>query len=131
MQSTLFWFVNTIFLQCTFLYFIKLYLKDHVTEDWSNDVESSALHHRKKIIFKSILENRKLIIKIVIIYHNITFFCIFDQRNAALVSIKNSNVSKLSGMICICVHGLYKHTYVVYIIFFFRYCDLGIIPCII
>ncbi len=56
------------------------------TEDWSNDAENSALHHRNKLHFK-IYQNRKLILEIAIIFYNITvFFCIFDQINTALMS---------------------------------------------
>ncbi len=33
--------------------------EDHVTpEDWSNDAENSALHHRNKLYFK-VYQNRK------------------------------------------------------------------------
>ncbi len=47
------------------------------TEDWSNDAENSAVHHRNKLhlnYFK---------------YNNSNFSCIFDQTNAALVSSRN------------------------------------------
>ncbi len=69
------------------------------TEDWSNDAENSALHHRNKIHFK-IYSNRKQLFEIVIIFHNITI-C-FDQTNATLVSIRdisNPNYSKLLATI--------------------------------
>ncbi len=39
------------------------------TEDWTNDAENSALHHRNKLHFK--IENRQLFY-IVIIFPNIT-----------------------------------------------------------
>ncbi len=46
------------------------------TEDWSNDAENSALHHRNKLYFKYIqIENTFLII---IIFHNITAFLYFQ-----------------------------------------------------
>ncbi len=31
---------------------LEWFLKDHVTEDWSNDAENSAVHHRNKYILK-------------------------------------------------------------------------------
>ncbi len=37
------------------------------TEDWSNDAENSALHHRNKLHFKIYL-NRKQLVEIVIIF---------------------------------------------------------------
>jgi len=30
---------------------LEWFLKDHVTEDWSNDAENSALHHRNKLLY--------------------------------------------------------------------------------
>ncbi len=54
------------------------------TEDWSNDAENSALHHRNKLHF-TIYYNRIKSFKILIKFHN--FYCIFDQINAALGSI--------------------------------------------
>ncbi len=57
------------------------------TEDWRNDAENSALHHRNKLHFQ-IYYNRKQLFQIVIIFYNITvFYSIFDQINTAL-SIK-------------------------------------------
>ncbi len=58
------------------------------TEDWSNDAENSALHHRNKWHFFFIYSNKNLLFQIVIIFHNIVNF------NADLVSerdIKNPN----------------------------------------
>ncbi len=46
------------------------------TEDWSNDAENSALHHRNILHFK-IYYNRKWFLYILIIFHNITVFTIF------------------------------------------------------
>ncbi len=46
------------------------------TEDWSNDAENSALHHRNKFYFK-VYYNRKPIIEIAIRFHNITDFSVF------------------------------------------------------
>ncbi len=43
------------------------------TEDWSNDAENSALHHRNKLNL-NIYSNRKPFFLIVIIFHNITVF---------------------------------------------------------
>ncbi len=42
-----------------------------ITEDWSNDVENSALHYRNKLHLKYIT------IEIVILFHNITVFTLF------------------------------------------------------
>ncbi len=47
------------------------------TEDWSNDAENSALHHRNKLYFK-IYYNRKLSFQIAIIFTKITLlFTVF------------------------------------------------------
>ncbi len=46
------------------------------TEDWSNDAENSALRHRNKLYFK-VYKNRKPILEIAIIFHNITAFSVF------------------------------------------------------
>ncbi len=54
------------------------------TEDWSNDAENSALHHRNKLHSK-IYSKRKPFFKIVIIFHNIFFYYIFNQINTSLV----------------------------------------------
>jgi len=56
------------------------------TEDFSNDAENSALHHRNKLHFKYIkTENRFTFFTIFI---NITVvYCIFYQINVMLKSI--------------------------------------------
>ncbi len=41
------------------------------TEDWSNDAENSALHHRHKLHFNIQL------LQIVIIFHNFTDFLLY------------------------------------------------------
>ncbi len=46
------------------------------TEDWSNDAENSAAHHRNKLHFK-IYYNRKQLFEIVIIFHSIPIFTVF------------------------------------------------------
>ncbi len=46
------------------------------TEDWSNDAENSALRHINKLYFK-VNYNRKSILEIAIIFHNITVFLYF------------------------------------------------------
>ncbi len=43
---------------------------------WSNDDENSALYHRNKLHF-TLYSNRKQLINIVIIFHNITVFTVF------------------------------------------------------
>ncbi len=50
------------------------------TEDWSNDAENPALHHRNKLHFKyfKIENNYFQLIEI--------FYCIYDKINAALVT---------------------------------------------
>ncbi len=45
------------------------------TEDWSNDAENSALHHRNKLYF-TIYSHRNSYL-IVIIFHNTTVFTVF------------------------------------------------------
>ncbi len=47
------------------------------TEDWSNDAENSALHHRNKLHLK-IYSDRKQLFSIVIIFHNIPVLLYFD-----------------------------------------------------
>ncbi len=51
------------------------------SKDWSNDAQNSAFHHRNNLLKK----------KTVILNCNIskcdTFYCIFGQINAVLVSI--------------------------------------------
>ncbi len=55
------------------------------TEDWSNDAENTAAHHRNKSHF-TIYLHRKQLFEIVILH---CFCCIFfDQINAALVNIR-------------------------------------------
>ncbi len=34
------------------LWQLEWFLKDRVTEDWSNDTENLALHHKNKLHFK-------------------------------------------------------------------------------
>jgi len=48
-----------------------MFLKDHVTEDWSNDAENTA---KKTKHFKAFILNS----------NNNRFYCIFDQIHAAL-----------------------------------------------
>ncbi len=40
---------------------LEWFLKDHVTEDWSNDAENSALHHMNKLNFKFKLKPKTVI----------------------------------------------------------------------
>ncbi len=48
------------------------------TENWSNDDENSALHHRDNITFYNILKLKTFFLKFVIIFHNIAvFFFVF------------------------------------------------------
>ncbi len=47
------------------------------TKDWSNDAdENSALHHRNKLQFE-VYQNRKPVLEIAIILHNITVLYIY------------------------------------------------------
>ncbi len=58
------------------------------TEDWSNDAENSALHHRNKLHLKYIkMKNCYLNSNNISQYCN--FYCIFHQINAALISIRD------------------------------------------
>ncbi len=57
------------------------------TKYWNMADENSALRHRNTLFFKVYL-NRKTILKIAIIFHNITV--VFDQINTALMSIRDS-----------------------------------------
>ncbi len=59
------------------------------TEDWSNDAENSALHHRNKLYFK-LHSNRKLFQIVIILPY---------QIHAALVNISfiRLNIRLLSG----------------------------------
>ncbi len=52
------------------------------TEDWSNDAENTALHHRNKLHF-NIYSNRKQFFTILL------FYCIFDQINGECKRFKN------------------------------------------
>ncbi len=45
-------------------------------ENWSNDAENSALHHRNKLHFK-ICSNINQLFKILILFYNITVFIVF------------------------------------------------------
>ncbi len=47
-----------------------------ISEDWSNDAENSALHHRNKLHFK-IYYNRKQLFEIIIIFDILTVFTVF------------------------------------------------------
>ncbi len=58
-------------------------------EDWNNEAENSALHHRNNFHFE-ICSNRK---QYILVYHNILFLQYFDDMNAALVSIRDSALS--------------------------------------
>ncbi len=60
------------------------------TEDWSNDAENSALHHRNKLHFKIIIQ----LYWIVKIFHNIIVL-LFVQINAAL-DIKKQTLKSLT-----------------------------------
>ncbi len=46
---------------------LEWFLKDHVTEDWSNDAENTAAHHGNKL-YLSIYSNRKQYFKIFDFY---------------------------------------------------------------
>ncbi len=51
------------------------------TEDWRNDAENSALHHKNKYILKYIqIENRYFTI-VIISQYNTIFTVFFDQIN--------------------------------------------------
>ncbi len=52
------------------------------TDDWSMTTENSALHQEKQIHFKIYIKNENSYFKLQNIYY------IFDQLNAALVSVK-------------------------------------------
>ncbi len=62
------------------------------TEDWSNDAENSALHHRNKLHF-TIYYNSEVTLK----WNNI------NQINAALVSIRQKQSFKKNKLLNICV----------------------------
>jgi len=65
------------------------FLKDHVTEDWSNDAETSALSSQKK----NDMLNYKIQSSSFKLYSTISQYCCFHrffyQINAALVSIRD------------------------------------------
>jgi len=57
---------------------LELFLKDHVTlKTGVMMLKIQLCHHRNKLHFK-IYSNRKQLFLIVIIFHNITFFCFFN-----------------------------------------------------
>ncbi len=69
------------------------------TEDWSNDAENTAAHHRNKLQFNTYSDT---MLKIKNISQYFCFCCTLDQINAGLVSrkdffknIKNLTVQKL------------------------------------
>ncbi len=64
------------------------FLKDHDTEDWSNDSENSAL---PELLFKYI----KLVNSYVIIFPNITVFTVNDSSLAEHNIFKNLNSNKM------------------------------------
>ncbi len=66
------------------------------TEDWSNDVENSALNTNK--LNCKIYSNRKQLFYIVKIFHNITAFAVFWINNAGLVSRRGlfKNIKKIN-----------------------------------
>ncbi len=60
------------------------------TEDWSNDAENSALHHKNKLHYKVIIiENSSFKLHCFTI---LLFLLYFDQINAALVNNQLKNV---------------------------------------
>ncbi len=46
------------------------------TEDWSNDAENTAAHHRNILHF-TVYSNRNQLFEIVVIFHNITVFTVY------------------------------------------------------
>ncbi len=56
------------------------------TEDWNNDAENPALHHRNKLHLK-IYSNRKQLFEIVKIVHNITVFTTVWKEIALVIFI--------------------------------------------
>ncbi len=54
----------------------------HDTEDWSNDAENTALHHRNKLHLKNIQIEK--LFKIAIIFQNITVFIVFRLNKCSL-----------------------------------------------
>ncbi len=71
------------------------------TENWSNEEENSALHHRNNITFYNILNLKTFFIISNNISQYFFFYFICDQIYSALMSrryfkiINNCNVSKL------------------------------------
>ncbi len=58
------------------------------TKNWSNDAENSTLHHRNKLLFFFIIKIKSsYFVKNTSQYY--CFYCIFDQINAASVSIQD------------------------------------------
>ncbi len=66
------------------------------TEDWSNDAENSALHHRNNILKYIKLDNIILNCNDILQYCYI--YCIFGQINAALVSIRDYQIIVISTL---------------------------------
>ncbi len=58
------------------------------TEDWRNDAENTAAHHRHKLQFKMYWQ-KMVILKCINISHYHSFYCIFGQINAGLVSLRD------------------------------------------
>ncbi len=56
------------------------------TEDWSNDAENSAAHHRNQLHFNIYLKKKPVIWNFNNISYYCCFYCIFYPINAALVS---------------------------------------------
>ncbi len=79
------------------------------TENWSNDEENSALHHRNNITFYNILKLKTFLICNYISQY--CFFFFFNQINSALMSrrylFQNHNVSKLLAGTLIIITILY------------------------
>jgi len=59
------------------------------SKDWSFDAENSALHHKNKLHFKIYSKRKQFFFQIVIFSQYYCFYCIFNQTNATLVSIRN------------------------------------------
>ena len=59
------------------------------TEDWSNDADNSALHHRNKLYFKVFKKQKTIILNCNNISQYYCFFCIYYEINAALMSIRD------------------------------------------
>ncbi len=65
--------------------------RSHDTEDWSNDAENSALHHRNKLHF-TIYSQRKLILN----YNNILqFYCTLSNK-CSLFTLADDSLSVLA-----------------------------------